>query len=98
MWFDASISASIAAGSGAAAIASRTAGVSVGPGGGQLTRIPGPESTARLRVRASTAPFEALYAANAGCPCVPDTEHMLTIVPRPLASIAGIAALHASHV
>ena len=56
-----------ATGSGAAASAFTFQGVQIAPGATALARMPtGPYSTARLRVRLSTAPLDDSYAAHLG--------------------------------
>jgi hypothetical protein len=60
----------------------------------QFTRMPSLTwSSAIARVSASTAPFDAQYAARLRRPTSAATDAMFTIDPRPRAAIAGIACL-----
>src|SRR3954469_16301735 len=70
-------------------------GVSTGPGQIALVRMPfGPNWTARLLVRLSTAPFEAVYASwGTEQPTSATKLAMLMIDPPPAISIAGMAYL-----
>ena len=51
----------------------------------------GPSSAASERVRASTAPLVAAYAARRGVPTTPDTDDRLMMAPRPRAVIEGVS-------
>src|SRR5215203_5972628 len=60
----------------------RGIGVSIAPGQIAFTRILyGARSTAIQRVRLTSPPFAAPYAAIAGYPTMPPTEEMLMIEP-----------------
>ena len=59
-----------------------------------LQRIPsGPWSMAMALVRASTAPFDALYAARPGSAQKPSTEETLMMEPPPARRSSGSACL-----
>ena len=74
---------------------SMSSGVSTGPGQIAFVRMPlGPNWTARLLVRLSTAPFDAVYASCGTEQPISATKlAMLMIEPPPAASIAGMAYL-----
>src|SRR4051812_35907626 len=70
------------------ASAFRRRGVSQRPGAIALTRAPVPaHSGARERVVATPRPLEARYALGWGSGMTPPIDAMLTIEPRPCASI-----------
>jgi len=51
----------------------------------------GASSFASARVKALTAPLEALYAASQLAPAIPQTEEMLMIFPHFSCTICGMA-------
>ena len=59
------------------------------PGATQLTRTVGPYSSAPLLVSAITPALAAEYAASLRVGMRPDTDALLTIVPRPASSMSG---------
>jgi hypothetical protein len=66
-----------------------------GPGDSELTRTPrGPASKARVRVRPSTAIFDAAYGVRLVSGRLPVTEAMLMTSPLPRRYMAGSRALH----
>ena len=74
-------------------IAARFCGVSMMLGRMQLTLMPLSRNSAdMLSVSRITALFEALYAPMYSLPARPATAAMLTIFPRPAASIPGTTA------
>ena len=69
------------------------------PGQTALTRIPSPTwSIASARVSATTAPFDAEYAARFRSPTSAATDATLTIEPPPRAIMPGIACLQQRNV
>src|SRR3954463_7183613 len=73
-------------------------GVSMPPGAMQFTVMPRRRySSARARLRFTTPPFDAQYAAQYGWPINPASDAIVTIRPPP-SSRYGIAAWHVRNV